>query len=118
MARNNNSFGSFGDNLDQYQTSDMSFIRENFGERDTRNSLRGRSFHYAGYWEGNKHYRNDAYIVDFVSYAGSLWVCTRDHISSFNDSSLVPNIEDSQYWQLVLSGQEGQTYLPEVKDGN
>ena len=48
MARNNNSFGSFGDNLDQSQTSDISFIRENFGERDTRNSLRGRSFNYAG----------------------------------------------------------------------
>lgn len=48
MARNNNSFEGFGDNFDQSQTSDISFIRENFGERDTRNSLRGRSFNYAG----------------------------------------------------------------------
>lgn len=117
MARNNNSFKSFGDNLDQSQTSDISFIRENFGERDTRNSLRGRSFNYAGQWSGNVHYRNDSYIVDFVSFAGTLWVCTRSHLSSFDDKSLVPNFDNSQYWQPVLSGEEGQTYLPEIRDG-
>lgn len=47
MARNNNSFD--GSIINQSPpTPDISFVRENFGEAGTRNSLRGRSMHYAG----------------------------------------------------------------------
>lgn len=111
MARNNNSFESNIINQSP-PTPDISFVRENFGEGNTRNSLRGRSMHYAGKWKTNTHYTNDAYIVDFVSYENKLWACTISHLSKDE----VPS-DTSRYWQLVMQGEKGGVYKPSKKDG-
>lgn len=43
---------------------------------------RGTSFKFSPTWTPSTYYYNDDYIVDFVAYNGSLWACTRSHLSS------------------------------------
>lgn len=92
---------------------DVSSSREYYGLNSSSDIYKGTSFKYSGQWATNTHYFNDEYIVDFVSWNGSLWACQRNHLST---DGTVPS-ENSRYWTFVLSGVEGKTYIPKVKDG-
>lgn len=85
--------------------NDISSSREYFGLNNSQDIYKGTSFKYSGEWTPNTHYFNDEYIIDFVTYNHKLWACSRNHLSSIDESN-APN-EKSRYWDLALDGVPG-----------
>ena len=97
--------------------------REYYGLNNSQDIYKGTSFKFSGEWAPGVHYFNDEYIIDFVTYDGKLWVCSRNHLSSItfetNAESPVGNYpsETSRYWDLVFSGSVGKDGLtPTIGD--
>lgn len=63
----------------------------------SRDFYKGTSFRWAHEWEPGKHYANDTYFVDFVSYEGCIYVCTESHYSA---ESVKPG--ESDYWEIAI----------------
>lgn len=63
----------------------------------SRDFYKGTSFRWAHEWEPGKHYANDTYFVDFVSYEGCIYVCTESHYSA---ESVRPGASD--YWEIAI----------------
>ena len=76
-------------------------------------AYRGTSFKFSKQWAVKTHYFNNEYIIDFVAYNGSLWACSKSHLSSEDNYPKA----DSIYWSEVVTGVEGKTYVPKVVDG-
>lgn len=92
---------------------DISSSREYYGLNSSSDIYKGTSFKFSGEWAPNTHYFNDEYIIDFVSWNGSLWACQRNHLST---EGTVPS-SNSRFWTYVLSGIEGKSYIPYVENG-
>lgn len=76
----------------------------------SRSFYKGTSFRCTE-WCLETHYFNNEDFIDFVSYKGALFRCTRSHISSVdNEPSLVINnnlivgINDSPVWEFIMGG--------------
>lgn len=81
----------------------------------SRDFYKGTSVRWAGEWEPGKLYDSDTYFIDYVSYAGSSWVCIKSH---YSDLSTAPS-ENSIYWQLAAGkGAQGDIGLPAVHIGD
>ena len=101
---------SFNEEREQTWDSEKIFTKH------TRDYYRGKSFYYAGYWDVDQHYENDAYNVDFIKYENCLLVCKKSHFSS-NGNKPVLNYNSrgdaesvsSEYWDLVLTGIHGKS---------
>lgn len=101
---------SFNEEREQTWNSEKIFTKH------TRDYYRGKSFYYAGYWDIDQHYENDAYNVDFIKYENCLLVCKKSHFSS-NGNKPVLNYNSrgdaesvsSEYWDLVLTGIHGKS---------
>jgi hypothetical protein len=83
--------------------NDISSSREYFGLNNSQDIYKGTSFKFSGPWTANTHYFNDEYIVDFVTYEGCLWACSRNHLSAAGNE---PG-DKSRYWDLALEGVPG-----------
>lgn len=94
---------------------DLQNSMEYYGMYNSRDFYKGTSFKMSGEWSANTHYFNDEYIIDFVSWDGSLWACQRSHLSSVGNE---PNV-NSRFWTEVITGVEGKAYVPSLdEDGN
>lgn len=92
-----------------------------FSVTNTRELSRGRSFNFAGELKAGAHYRNDDYTVDFVTYAGVLLACVREHIADDNTPTIIYNTDKhgfsypigiskdgvGRYWEFVVGGIPG-----------
>lgn len=91
---------------------DLQNSMEYYGMYNSRDFYKGTSFKMSGEWSANTHYFNDEYIIDFVSWDGSLWACQRSHLSSVGNE---PNV-NSRFWTEVITGVEGKAYVPSLDD--
>lgn len=108
-------------------TIDLQNSREYSGAYNSRDFYKGTSFKMAGEWITNTHYFNDEYIVDFVSFEGSLLSCIRSHTSSslnmpelVRENDKIIGIKPNLFWAFVMAGVEGpagKVWVPEVKNG-
>lgn len=92
---------------------DVSSSRDSYNTRTTNNAYKGTSFNFSGQWAAGVHYFNDEYVVDFVSWDGSLWACQRNHLSTHGNE---PGMND-RMWTNVISGIRGKAYVPRVSNG-
>lgn len=91
----------------------------------------GTSFRCTEWKENTKYFHNSRYI-DFVSLDNCLFMCIKSHISE-EDNKPVPEVSvsadtrasvltlESEYWQLILSGNNVQSFksgIPEADDGD
>lgn len=93
--------------------NDINSARGSYAMSNSADIYRGTSFKFSGSWTENTHYFNDEYIVDFVSYNGTLWACQFNHLST---NGTQPS-DHSRYWTEVISGIPGKVYVPKVVDG-
>lgn len=88
--------------------------REYYGLNNSQDIYKGTSFKFSGEWTPGVHYFNDEYIIDFVTYNGELWVCSRNNISSVaydeNGNIVGGNYpsHQSRYWDFVLGSVAGK----------
>lgn len=108
---------------------DLQNSREYIGAYNSKDFYKGTSFRMAGEWTTGVHYFNDEYVVDFISFEGTLLSCTQSHVaSSLNAPELIKEndkiigIKANNFWSFVMSGvegREGKIWIPKVsEDGN
>lgn len=51
----------------------------------SKNFYKGTSFRFLGEWTLGEHYFNDEYLIDFVSYRGTLLACKKSHIATVSN---------------------------------
>lgn len=108
-------------------TIDLQNSREYSGAYNSRDFYKGTSFKMAGEWITNTHYFNDEYIVDFVSFEGTLLSCVRSHTSSslnmpelVRENDKIIGIKPNLFWAFVMAGVEGpagKVWVPEINNG-
>lgn len=91
----------------------------------TRNSLpfsnqfeRGHSFNWAGQWEEGKHYFNDEYVTDFITFGSCTLACRKNHISTqenkpkiiFDNNNNTPIGVEGQLWSFVNTSMNGSIF--------
>ena len=88
---------------------------------------KGKSFEFSK-WNPLTTYTNDCFKQDFVVFENTLLACKKTHISSWNECpQLITKDDDllhvidciSDYWEFVISGVPGATFIPIVdENGN
>lgn len=88
---------------------------------------KGKSFEFSK-WSPLTTYTNDCFKQDFVVFENTLLACKKTHVSSWNECpQLITKDDDllhvidciSDYWEFVISGVPGATFIPIVdENGN
>lgn len=72
----------------------------------TRDFFKGKSFDFDYEWAEGLHYFNDEYVVDFVTYLGSIYACKKTNHASADNAPGTPGGEE--FWALsVHKGDKG-----------
>ena len=77
---------------------------------ESRDYYAGKSMNYAFQWHSGITYRNDNFVMDFVSYENVLYACRTTHLSGYNNC---PS-NDSKVWDVVLHINSVQTRSSDV----
>lgn len=88
---------------------------------------KGKSFEFSK-WNPLTTYTNDCFKQDFVVFENTLLACKKTHVSSWNECpQLITKDDDllhvidciSDYWEFVISGVPGATFIPIIdENGN
>lgn len=91
---------------------------------NTLDFYKGKSFNFANDWKVGRHYYNDQYITDFVTFNGTLLACKISHLSSeenkpviiFADDGITPISVQSRHWSFVVGGIPGDIDVSKFVD--